>query len=345
MNLALPALTHTLVALLPVLCFLAGLVLLDSYKLIRPAAMLAVLAAGVLAAAASYLVSLAALGPLGLSLASYSQHAAPVVEELIKSLVIVWLARAQRIGFLVDAAILGFAVGSGFALVENLAYLHWAPQAELSTWVVRGFGTAVMHGGATAMLAVLALSVLERSPSAGLLAFAPGLALAAALHWGFNQLIAWPAWAALATLVLVPALLLAVFHRSERALADWLGSGFDADARMLELIHSGDFAGSHAGQYLRSLQHRFSGAMMVDALCFLRLYTELAMRAKGLLMMREHGLSEPPLDAGVRAQLDELKYLEASLGASGVRALQPMLHMPRKALWQIHLLQAGPHDG
>ena len=29
-----------------------------------------------------------------------------------------------------------------------------APQADLSTWVVRGFGTAVMHGGATAMLAV-----------------------------------------------------------------------------------------------------------------------------------------------------------------------------------------------
>ena len=338
---ALPPIPHALAALLPVLMFLALLLSLDSYKLIRPATVLGVMGAGVAAAAASYALSMAALGPAGLSLPVYSQAIAPVSEELLKGLVIVLLARAHRIGFLVDAAILGFAVGSGFAVVENLAYLQLVPQAELSTWIVRGFGTAVMHGGATAMLAVMALSVLERRPDAGIAAFIPGLAAAAALHAGFNQLIAWPQVATLATLVLVPAVLLVVFHRSERALADWLGSGFDADAQMLETIHSGDFAGSPAGRYLQTLRSVFSGEMMVDALCYLRLYTELAMRAKGLLMMREHDLSEPPADDALRGQLDELKYLESSLGATGLRALQPLLHMRRKDLWQINLLKSG----
>lgn len=334
-----PQLQHALVALLPVLCFLAGLMLLDSYKLIRPLALLTVLGAGVLAAGVSYGASLLALGPVALSVPQYSQAVAPITEELLKALIIVRLARAHRIGFLVDAAILGFAVGSGFAVVENLAYLRLAPQAELATWLVRGFGTAVMHGGATAVLAVMGLSVLERKPGAGPLAFVPGLALAAALHAGFNQLIAWPQLATLATLVGVPALLLLVFHHSEKALADWLGGGFDADASMLELIHSGDFAHSPAGQYLSALKQVFSGPMMVDALCYLRLYTELAMRAKGLLMLREHGLPEPPPDQNVQARLEELAYLERSLGATGLRALHPMLHLPRKALWQIHLLK------
>lgn len=339
--LALPPLEHALAALVPVLCFLAGLLLLDSYKLIRPTAVAQVLAAGMVAAAASSLVSAAAMGPGGLSLASYSGGVAPLTEEVLKGLLIVLLARTHRIGFLVDAAILGFAVGSGFALVENLAYLQQAPQAGLSTWIVRGFGTAVMHGGATAVLAVLGISVLERRADAGLLAFAPGLVLAAALHAGFNALAAWPLAATLVTLLVVPMLLLVVFHHSERQLSDWLGQGFDADARLLELIHSGEFAGSHAGHYLQTLKSVFSGEMMVDALCYLRLYTELALRAKGLLMLREHGLPEPAADDVLRSQLDELQYLEKSLGATGLRALQPLLHMRRKDLWQINLLKSA----
>ena len=84
----------------------------------------------------------------------------------------------------------------------------------------------------------------------------------------------------------------------------------------------------------------FSPEMMADALCYLRLYTELALRAKGLLMLREHGLPVPTTDAGTRERLEELRYLESSVGATALRALQPMLHMRREELWQINLLQA-----
>lgn len=342
---ALPQAQHALVALLPVLAFLGALVALDSYKLVRPAWVLAVLGAGVAAALASWCVGWLALGPLGaglgLGLAAYSQAVAPVTEELLKGLVIVALVRAHRIGFLVDAAIFGFAVGSGFALVENLSYLRLAPDAGLSTWIVRGFGTAVMHGGASAMLAVLATGVLERRPAAGLAAFGPGLLLAAALHAGYNQLIAWPPLALAAVVLGVPLLLLAVFQHSERALADWLGQGFDADAQLLQLLQSGQFTGSPPGQYLLSLRHALRGELMVDALCYLRLYAELSLRAKGLLMAREHGLPEPPLDEATRERLQELKFLERSLGPTGLRLLHPLLHLPRKALWQINLLEAG----
>ena len=64
----------------------------------------------------------------------------------------------HRIGFLVDAAIYGFAVGAGFALAENLYYLHLAAEAGMGTWIVRGFGTALMHGGTTALFAVMGLA-------------------------------------------------------------------------------------------------------------------------------------------------------------------------------------------
>jgi RsiW-degrading membrane proteinase PrsW (M82 family) len=51
--------------------------------------------------------------------------------------VIVLLIHANRIGFLVDAAIFGFAVGTGFALVENAYFLEIAKTTGIGIWLVR----------------------------------------------------------------------------------------------------------------------------------------------------------------------------------------------------------------
>ena len=225
---------------------------------------------------------------------------APLSEELLKALVIVALIRASRIGFLVDGAIYGFAVGSGFALFENLHYLQIAQNAGLATWIVRGFGTAIMHGGTTALFTVMALTVLARRPQAGAAAFVPGLLVAVLMHGAFNHLGHVPQVATLVIVVLVPASLLVAFHLGEKALGQWLGSGFDKDAEMLDLITSGDFANSPPGVYLAALKRNLDGPLVADILCYLRVYTELSLRAKGLLMMRESGFVAPGMDDETR---------------------------------------------
>ncbi|MND04910.1 hypothetical protein D3C83_254110 [compost metagenome] len=70
----------------------------------------------------------------------------------------------------------------------------------------------------------------------------------------------------------------------------------------------------------------------------MRLHTELALRAKGILLMRENGF-EVAADAATRARFDELAYLESSIGRTGLLAIQPMLHMSHKDLWQLHMLR------
>jgi hypothetical protein len=118
---------------------------------------------------------------------------------------------------------------------------------------------------------------------------------------------------------------------------DWLGKGFDADTEMLELINSGRLSDSPVGRYLHTLKHKFRGPVMADVLCYLRLYTELALRAKGILMMRENGF-EVPIDDETRAKFDEMRYLETSIGKAGLLAIHPMLHMSHKDLWQLYML-------
>ena len=62
---------------------------------------------------------------------------------------------------------------------------------------------------------------------------------------------------------------------------------------MLELINSGRLSDSPVGRYLHTMKARFRGPVVADLLCYLRLYTELALRAKGILMMRENGFDVP----------------------------------------------------
>ena len=322
-------------ALLPVAAFLAVLVLLDSYKLVRLRAVVAVVLAGMLAACVAYALNGALLAHIDFR--TYTRYVAPPIEEALKALVIAALIRAHRVGFLVDAAIVGFAVGTGFAMVENLDYLAQWPGSALGTWVVRGFGTALMHGGAAASFALLALALLERAGHWSWRAILPGYALAVLLHSAFNHLLASPLHATLGIVFVLPLVLWAVFVKSEAALGEWLGRGFDADAEMLELINSGRLPDSPIGRYLHELKARFHGPVVADMLCYLRVHTELALRAKGVLLARENGF-DVPVDEATREKFAELGYLEKSVGRTGLLALLPVLRRSRRDLWQLYLL-------
>jgi protease PrsW len=328
---------HALVGLLPVLAFLAALLYLDSYKLVKLRAVVGVVACGAVVAGASYLANGWALDLISIDLAHFSRYVAPLTEELLKGLVIVVLIRTHRIGFLVDAAIFGFAVGTGFAMVENLYFLGLIPNAGIGMWIVRGFGTAIMHGGATAIFAVMGLAMLERGGRANMQALLPGFCLAAALHSAYNHLSFSPGISTLAILIVLPPLSYAVFRCSEKAVGNWLGKGFDADSEMLELINSGHLSDSPVGTYLHTLKDKFSGPVVADVLCYVRLYTELALRAKGILIMRENGF-DAPVDEPTKDKFTEMRYLEGSIGRTGLIAIQPMLHMNHKELWQLYML-------
>jgi len=334
---ALAKLLHTSLALMPVLCFLTVLVALDSYKLVRLRLVLAVIAAGALAAGLSYGAGYAVVKGVGLEYGTYARYIGPVVEEALKALVLVALIRANRIAFLVDAAIFGFAVGAGFALVENVYFLSALESSHYAIWVVRGFGTATMHGGVQAIFAVAVLSLSERRGRTGAAEVLPPLAIAALLHLSFNQFMLSPVAQTLLMLAVMPPLIWFVYRRSERGLEGWLSTGFDADTELIELINSGAFSESPVGGYLEQLRTKFRGMAIADMLCYLRLHVELAIRAKGLLMQREAGF-EVELDEETRGKFAEMRYLEGSVGPTALLALQPFLRRGRQDIWQLSLL-------
>lgn len=329
---------RVLIGSLPVVLFLFALIYLDSYKLIKLRSVLATIAFGGIVAMVAYLANSRLSGALTVSPESYSRYVAPLIEETAKALFIIYLLRSNRVGFLVDAAIYGFALGTGFSLVENLYYVRILPDANLVVWLVRGCGTAIMHGGATAIFAVASKSLSERAGVPVLASYAPGLAIAYAIHSAFNHFFLSPVVSAMGVMIVLPAMMFFVFDRSEKATRQWLDVGFDADTELLELIESGELSQSHVGIYLHSLKEKFKGEVVADLICYLRIHVELSLRAKGLMMLRQSGFKVAP-DEPTREKFAELKYLEKSIGMTGKLAMAPFLRMSSKDLWQLYMLE------
>ena len=326
------------IAFLPILIFLACLMIFDSFKLVKLRSLIIVIFMGMITAFAAIVLNYNLIGLLEISTRTYSRFLAPITEEFLKILFIVYLIKAKRIGFMVDAAIFGFAVGTGFAIIENIYYMRVLTDAGLLTWFVRGFGTAVMHGGTTAIAAIITKDLSDRKSIPLILTVFPGLFAAILIHSLFNQFILPPVTTTLVILITLPPVVYLVFKKSEQNTRRWLGTGLDSDMEMLKLLMAGNISESRIGIYLRSIQEKFPAQIVGDMICYLRIYLELSVKAKGVLIMKENGFDMPP-DPEIKAQFDELSYLEKTLGKTGKLAIQPLLNISDTDLWQLHMLQ------
>jgi RsiW-degrading membrane proteinase PrsW (M82 family) len=328
------------IALIPVVAFLAMLWMMDSFRLVRPAAVLAALAYGFVAALAILGMHDWLIEGRHVPGSALSRYIAPVTEETAKAMLVVILVVTARVGFLVDAAVLGFAVGTGFALFENLNYLHTLPDASVTLWLVRGLGTAMLQGATTAIFAMLSKSYADQRRDRLALAFLPGWAAAVAIHATFNRRLLPAVAQTLVVLVALPLVMLWVFSRSERATREWIGAGLDLDIELLALVASETFAVTQFGRYLQELRTRMPGPVVADMFCLLRLELELSIQAKAMLLARQAGV-EVPVDEDLAASLEERRYLHQSIGTAGLLALRPLQVTSHRDTWHRHLLQQG----
>lgn len=330
-------LAQSIVSVLPVLVFLFALQLIDTYKLLTFARVLRAVLVGCLVATASYGINTAIYAAGLASPALWARSGAPVLEEIAKAWYVWWLLRSNRVGFMVDAAISGFAVGAGFAVLENLTYLPDLSSSGLLASAIRGLGTAMMHGGSTAIFGTVSANLSEIRGSRSLLVFLPGLAIAIVIHGLYNQPLWRPVIAAVVVLVALPALIALIFWRSEKALEKWFGTKLDKDIDLLQMIETGTFSKTPVGSYLKSLESTFTPTILGDMLSYLHLTLELSARAKGDLLRREIGFPVEP-DPELPARLKEFRFLEAQIGRAGKLALAPLLGQRRQDIWELQQL-------
>jgi protease PrsW len=327
-----------IIAFSPIVLFLILMWGMDSFQLVKKRQVFTAVVVGFVVAFTAIIVNMNLLNWLDFSSVTFSRFVAPVSEEILKFLFVAYLIGARKVGFMVDAAILGFAVGAGFAIIENLYYLNAISDAGLLTWFVRGFGTAIMHGSTTAIASVIGKDLFDRKEWPLIFIFLPGLMAVIVIHGLFNMFILPPITTSLLMIMILPPVFIMIFKLSEQNTRRWLGTGLDSDMEMLQLLLAGNISETRLGSYLKKIQDKFTPEVVGDIICYLRVYLELSIKAKGVLIMKESGFNLPP-DPETEAQFMELKYLENHIGKTGKLAIQPLLKLNNTDLWQLSMMR------
>jgi protease PrsW len=332
---------HWALALVPVLVLLAIFTWLDAFKLMSFRAILVLLLLGGIAALAAWPVAGRMLDTLPIGFSNYSRYVAPWIEEALKAVVLITLFRMNRIGYKLDAVISGFAIGAGFSVVENIFYLTLFPHYGTGTWLVRGFGTAVMHGTTLALLATIAheLSERETRQAAGdfdfhLWWFLPGYLLAVAIHTGFNHFPDRPMLSMMSAIVVAPIALIAIFQFGTAEAERWLSVELAEHKAQLEVLRSGRWPDSNAGRKIAALAARLDPESAKRVRRYWELQAWLVAEAEETLIEEAEGDAE--VDASqVRAAFAELAGLRKALGRSTFAALNSLLPFSRNDVWEV----------
>lgn len=337
--------THWALALVPVLVLLAIFVWFDAFKLMSFREILLLLVLGGIGAVASYPVSGRLLDTLPIGFSGYSRFVAPWIEEAIKGLLVVALFRLNRIGFKVDAVISGFAIGAGFSVVENVIYLVRLSEYGAGTWLVRGLGTAVMHGVTLAILAATAHEFAERETREAAgdfnfnpLWFGPGYLIAVLIHTTFNQFPDRPLLAMLGASLFAPLAILGIFQFGTTEAEEWLKAERGEHESQLEALAAGRWPESASAKRVAALAERLGG----DSATRIRRYWEVL---AGLVVEAEESLLEEAAGdvefdrARIEAAFAELDALKSAMGRSTYASVRRVLPFSRNDYWELSELK------
>jgi RsiW-degrading membrane proteinase PrsW (M82 family) len=322
---------------LPVFAFLGLLLLLDSFKLVRSADLIIAIVLGMVSAGFSLLINTLLIEKFRISYDALSTGAGPMVEELVKLIFLSLLIIRRRVGFMIDGAIVGFSIGAGFAVIENLLFVIDGVSDNWAVLMVRGFGTAIMHGSVTAIGAIAIMSLVNKTERVRARYFVPGYIVAALIHLLYNQFFLSPLISSVLIILIMPGLIALVFYINEKSLSKWLEKEFDEEMQLLQDIRRGKFAESRAGRYFMKIKDRFAPEVVFDLFSYIQLSLELSIKAKTIVMLREAGLEEHK-DEEIKTQLAELEELRRSIGKTGQIALSPILPADHKNLWKMKIL-------
>lgn len=162
---------------------------LDLYKTGEFRAILVSFISGALAFWAASLINRAIYDQNLVETINIIRYSAPLVEEILKGLLLWYLVRRPKFTYFVEGAVYGFAAGVGFAIFENYEYILAATDTGFGVAISRVISTNLMHATTTALLGIaLGYARSERLPRLILVSLA-GLMTAILVHMGFNNLV------------------------------------------------------------------------------------------------------------------------------------------------------------
>lgn len=275
------------------------------------------------------------------------RFAAPVIEEILKALVLLYLIRHPDFKYFLDGAIYGFASGIGFAIFENFQYIADYPSTALILAISRVLSTNLIHATGTALIGIaLGLARFNRLKILQALYLLIGTGLAIAIHSGFNNLVStgtklvFALAAGLAGAGLIVAAAIRGLKDEKRWVHEKVGltQGVTVgEASVVQRLEDVD-------ELLAPLAKRFGEQKAAQIEKFLFMQAQLAIQGKMLEKMQDEKMR-----AAIRVQIQELDQRmnqeRKAVGAYCMLYLRNIFPVSDTQLWNLLQQRVSPNRG
>lgn len=163
------------------------------------------------------------------------RYVAPVVEEILKAIILIYLVNRADFNYIVDGALYGFGAGIGFAIIENVEYVRGNIDSAMLVALARVFSTNLMHATSSGLIGTsLAFHRGNQNKQQGLLVVFGGYILAIFFHGLFNTMVNAGAFLAFAIIygVVWAALIWFAIRRGMDTQKGWVGEKLGMEDRV-----------------------------------------------------------------------------------------------------------------
>lgn len=223
------------IAMIVPVIFLFALRSFDLHKTVKFGRNLITLACGVVAYLLAAQINPAIADAGWLEWRQVVRFVAPIVEEILKSLILVYLVTRADFNYVVDGALYGFGAGIGFAIIENVEYVQGNIEFALVIALARVFSTNLMHATSSGLIGTsLAFHRGSQNKKRGLLVVIGGYLLAIFFHGVFNTMVNAGAFLAFAIIygVVGAILIWFVIRHGMDAQKGWVGEKLGMEDRV-----------------------------------------------------------------------------------------------------------------
>ena len=159
---------------------------------------------------------------------------APVLEEILKGMILLYLIRLSKFTYSIDGALYGFAAGIGFAIFENFEFILNNPSMAIPIAVGRVLSADMVHASSSAIIGITAWIFFLRRNWWRWLVLAFGLSLGIGQHMFFNIVVdsAVSPLIAIGTVILGIVIVFVSIQQGKRQARKWIKEKLGLDDRI-----------------------------------------------------------------------------------------------------------------
>jgi RsiW-degrading membrane proteinase PrsW (M82 family) len=261
---------------------------------------------------------------------------APVLEEILKGLVLLCLIRLSRFTFSVDGALYGFATGIGFAILENYEYIGRDISIGALVALQRVFSANLVHATSGAIIGIaLGIFHLSRTGTRWPI-LALGLFLAIWQHMVYN-IISYDGSSLVGAFgigILGTVFIYLVMLRGKRRAQNWIKQKLGMDDRVtrgevavVERLSSMDVL-------LLPVVERFGAETASKVENLLYLQARLAIKRKILESCQDDQKMQEALEAEMREMRTEMEKARRDIGAYAMLFVRGLFTEEMISVWE-----------